>query len=130
MSVATVHSAHIVGLEAEPVSVDVDVSSGLYSFSIVGLPDKAIDESKDRVIAALKNTGLRNPKTENHKVTVSLAPAHIKKEGSHFDAVYFWAIRYSAAAIKSSNTFCFCKTVPDSCHFLPNSPPPRIFATA
>jgi magnesium chelatase family protein len=86
MSVATVHSAHIVGLEAEPVSVDVDVSSGLYSFSIVGLPDKAIDESKDRVIAALKNTGLRNPKTENHKVTVSLAPAHIKKEGSHFDA--------------------------------------------
>lgn len=85
MSVATVYSAHIVGLEAEPVSVDVDVSSGLYSFSIVGLPDKAIDESKDRVIAALKNTGLKNPKTENHKVTVSLAPAHTKKEGSHFD---------------------------------------------
>jgi magnesium chelatase family protein len=85
MSVATVHSAHIVGLQAEPVAVDVDVSSGLYSFSIVGLPDKAVDESKDRVIAALKNTGLRNPKTENHKVTVSLAPAHIKKEGSHFD---------------------------------------------
>ncbi len=85
MSVATIYSAHIVGLEAEPVAIDVDVSSGLYSFSIVGLPDKAIDESKDRVIAALKNTGLQNPKTENHKVTVSLAPAHIKKEGSHFD---------------------------------------------
>lgn len=85
MSVATIYSAHIVGLEAEEVAVDVDVSSGLYSFSIVGLPDKAIDESKDRVIAALKNSGLRNPKTENHKVTVSLAPADIKKEGSHFD---------------------------------------------
>ncbi len=85
MSVATVNSAHIVGLEAEEVAIDVDVSSGLYSFSIVGLPDKAVDESKDRVIAALKNSGLRNPKTENHKVTVSLAPAHIKKEGSHFD---------------------------------------------
>jgi magnesium chelatase family protein len=85
MSVASFSSAHIVGLHAEPITVEVDVSQGLYSFTIVGLPDKAIDESKDRIVAALKNTGLRNPKTENHKVTVSLAPAHIKKEGSHFD---------------------------------------------
>lgn len=85
MSVASIYSAHIIGIQAEPVTVEVDVSSGLYSFSIVGLPDKAIDESKDRVIAALKNTGAENPKTENHKVTVSLTPAHIKKEGSHFD---------------------------------------------
>jgi magnesium chelatase family protein len=85
MSVATTKSAHIVGLHAEGITVEVDISQGLYSFAIVGLPDKAIDESKDRIIAALKNTGLRNPKTENHKVTVSLAPAHIKKEGSHFD---------------------------------------------
>ena len=85
MSVATLTSAHIVGLQADKVTVEVDISHGLYSFSIVGLPDKAIDESKDRITAALKNTGLRNPKTENHKVTVSLSPAHIKKEGSHFD---------------------------------------------
>lgn len=85
MSVASIYSAHIVGLQAEPVTVEVDISRGLYSFSIVGLPDKAIDESKDRVIAALRNTGVQNPKTENHKVTVSLTPAHIKKEGSHFD---------------------------------------------
>lgn len=85
MSVASLFSAHIVGLHAEPITVEVDISQGLYSFSIVGLPDKAIDESKDRIIAALKNTGLKNPKTENHKVTVSLTPAHIKKEGSHFD---------------------------------------------
>lgn len=85
MSVATIYSAHIVGLDAERVGVEVDVSHGLYSFSIVGLPDKAVDESKDRVIAALKNSQLRNPKTENHKVVVSLSPAHIKKEGTHFD---------------------------------------------
>lgn len=85
MSVASFQSAHIVGLQALPITVEVDVSHGLYSFSIVGLPDKAIDESKDRVNAALKNSGLRNPKVENHKVTVSLTPAHIKKEGSHFD---------------------------------------------
>jgi magnesium chelatase family protein len=85
MSVATTTSAHIVGLQAEKVSVEVDVGRGLYSFSIVGLPDRAIDESKDRIIAALKNSGAKNPKTENHKVTVSLSPASIKKEGSHFD---------------------------------------------
>ena len=85
MSVARLGSAHIVGLQASPVAVEVDVSQGLYTFSIVGLPDKAIDESKDRIIAALKNSKLRNPKTENHKVTVSLSPANLKKEGSHFD---------------------------------------------
>jgi magnesium chelatase family protein len=96
MSVASIRSAHIVGLHAEPVAVEADVSSGLFSFSIVGLPDKAIDESKDRVAAALKNTGLRNPKTENHKVTVSLSPAHIKKEGSHYDVPI--ALAYLAAS--------------------------------
>ncbi len=85
MSVASLNSAHIVGLSALKVTVEVDVSQGLYSFTIVGLPDKSIDESKDRIVAALKNTGLRSPKSENHKVTVSLSPAHIKKEGSHFD---------------------------------------------
>jgi magnesium chelatase family protein len=72
-------------MEAEKVSVEVDVSYGLYSFSIVGLPDKAIDESKDRIIAALKNIGAKNPKTEGQKVVVSLSPANHKKEGSHFD---------------------------------------------
>ena len=85
MSVARVGSAHIVGLDAEPITVEVDVSSGLYHFSIVGLPDKAIDESKDRIIAALKNSHLQNPKTESQKVTVSLTPAQVKKEGSYFD---------------------------------------------
>lgn len=102
MSVASLCSAHIVGLHAEPVTVEVDVSQGLYSFSIVGLPDKAIDESKDRTIAALKNTGLRNPKTENHKVTVSLTPADIKKEGSHFDVPI--ALTYLVASKQLSIT--------------------------
>lgn len=96
MSVATILSAHIAGLSASKVTVEVDVSSGLYSFSIVGLPDKAIDESKDRVIAALKNSGAKNPKTENHKVVVSLSPAGVKKEGSHFDVPI--ALAYLAAS--------------------------------
>ena len=96
MSVATTTSAHIVGLASEKVTVEVDVGKGLYSFSIVGLPDKAIDESKDRIIAALKNIGAKNPKTENHKVIVSLSPANIKKEGSHFDVPI--ALSYLAAS--------------------------------
>jgi magnesium chelatase family protein len=96
MSVATTYSAHIVGLDAQEVTVEVDVSRGLYSFSIVGLPDKAIDESKDRILAALKNIGANNPKTENQKVIVSLAPANIKKEGSHFDVPI--ALAYLAAS--------------------------------
>lgn len=85
MSFSYLSTSHIVGLVGEPVRVEVDISNGLYSFNIIGLPDKSIDESKDRIISALKNSGLKNPKTENHKVTVSLSPAHIKKEGSHFD---------------------------------------------
>jgi magnesium chelatase family protein len=96
MSVAILESAHIVGLQASKVTVEVDVSHGLYSFSIVGLPDKAIDESKDRIIAALKNIGAKNPKTENHKVIVSLSPASVKKEGSHFDVPI--ALAYLAAS--------------------------------
>lgn len=96
MSVASLHSAHILGLDASKVTVEVDISKGLYSFAIVGLPDKSIDESKDRITAALKNTGLKNPKSENHKVTVSLSPAHIKKEGSHFDVPI--AITYLVAS--------------------------------
>lgn len=96
MSVASFNSAHIIGLDASKVTVEVDVSHGLYSFAIVGLPDKSVDESKDRIIAALKNTGLKNPKGENHKVTVSLSPSHIKKEGSHFDVPI--AITYLVAS--------------------------------
>lgn len=96
MSVATISCAHIVGLSAEQVTVEVDVGRGLYSFSIVGLPDKAIDESKDRIIAALRNIGAKNPKTENQKVVVSLTPAGIKKEGSHFDVPI--ALAYLAAS--------------------------------
>ena len=104
MSVATIPCAHIVGIEAEQVTVEVDVSSGLYSFSIVGLPDKAIDESKDRIIAALKNIGARNPKTENQKVTVSLSPANIKKEGSHFDVPIALAYLAASKQLKNKNT--------------------------
>jgi magnesium chelatase family protein len=73
------------GLSGNIITVEVDVSQGLHAFSIVGLPDKAVDEAKSRVGAALKHTGFLSPKHTNHKTTVSLAPASIKKEGAYFD---------------------------------------------
>ncbi len=54
-------------------------------FQIVGLPDKAVEESRERVISALRNNIGKNPKAENHKVIVSLSPAELKKEGAYFD---------------------------------------------
>jgi magnesium chelatase family protein len=72
-----------VGITPRPVNVEVDVASyGLPSFTIVGLPDKAIDEAKDRVRTAIRNSGFDFPPK---KITVNLAPADLPKEGPHFD---------------------------------------------
>ena len=70
------------GLEAVPVTVEVDVSPGLPSYTVVGLPDAAVHESRDRVRAAIKNAGLPYPQA---RVVVNLAPADLKKEGPRFD---------------------------------------------
>lgn len=67
------------------VDIESDLSRGLYSFSIVGLPDKAVEESKDRVGAAIKNSGFESPKSKNHKIVISLAPADLRKEGPALD---------------------------------------------
>src|SRR5512143_3665212 len=80
---AKVQSAAVLGVDAHPVEVEVDVTSrGLPFFSTVGLPDAAVKESKERVRAALKNTGFDFPLKQ---VVVNLAPADIKKEGSAYD---------------------------------------------
>ncbi|MFQ5944575.1 MAG: magnesium chelatase domain-containing protein, partial [Anaerolineales bacterium] len=79
---AKVHTAAVVGLEGEVVEVEVDTSRGLPSFSIVGLPDKAVQESRERVQAAVKNAGLAFPR---QRVTVNLAPADLRKEGPAYD---------------------------------------------
>ncbi|MEX2493906.1 MAG: YifB family Mg chelatase-like AAA ATPase [Nitrospirales bacterium] len=76
---AKVHSLGLVGLEANPIEIEVDLGGGLPQFSIVGLPDATVRESRDRVRSALKNTGFRFPPK---KITVNLAPAGIKKEGA------------------------------------------------
>lgn len=72
-------------LDASIIVVETDVSKGLYNFSIVGLPDKAVEEARDRISAALKNSDLPSPKSKNQKIVISLAPADMRKEGSYFD---------------------------------------------
>src|SRR5690348_14917476 len=75
-------SSAVVGLDSALVEVEVDISAGLPSFQVVGLPDTAVQEARERVKAAIKNSGGRFPGT---RVTVNLAPADLKKEGPSYD---------------------------------------------
>jgi magnesium chelatase family protein len=71
---------------SELVTVETDVTNGtLYAFSVVGLPDKAVEEARDRMSSAIKYSGFKSPKQHNHKIVISLAPAEVKKEGAAFD---------------------------------------------
>jgi magnesium chelatase family protein len=79
---AKVLSSAVLGIDGYIVEVEVDIAGGLPSFSTVGLPEGAVKESKDRVKAAIKNAGYEFPP---RRITVNLAPADIKKEGSAFD---------------------------------------------
>src|SRR5215217_8253946 len=82
MSVCRARSLSLFGIDALPVEVEVDVSSGLPGFSIVGLPDAAVQEARERVRVAISNSGYRFP---TKKVIVNLAPANLRKEGPAFD---------------------------------------------
>jgi magnesium chelatase family protein len=79
---ACVRTAAVFGIEASPVQVEVDVSFGLPAFTVVGLPDVSVRESRDRVRSAIRNSGFDFPQ---HHVTVNLAPADLRKAGSSFD---------------------------------------------
>ena len=79
---ARVRSATLHGIEAATIFIEVDVTSGLPSFSTVGLPDATVRESRDRVRAAIRNSGLEFP---IDRITVNLAPADVRKEGAAFD---------------------------------------------
>ena len=86
MSFSKVYSAQTNLLSVTLISVETDITSRtLYAFAVVGLPDKAVEEARDRVSAAIKNSGFDSPKSRNHKIIISLAPADQKKEGPSFD---------------------------------------------
>ncbi len=80
--ISVLNSTALCGLDGYIVDVETDISSGMPGFDIVGLPDASVKESKERIRAAIKNSGLVFP---SKRITVNLAPADIKKEGSHYD---------------------------------------------
>ncbi|MCM8759644.1 MAG: YifB family Mg chelatase-like AAA ATPase [Candidatus Omnitrophica bacterium] len=79
---SNIKSVSVWGIDGYDVSVEVDISKGIPGISIVGLPDQAVKESKDRIKPAIKNSGFEFPQS---KITINLAPADLKKEGSCFD---------------------------------------------
>ncbi len=97
-----VFSAATIGVNAQLVEVEVDISFGLVNFYIVGLPDAAIRESSKRILAALKNCGFSLPAK---KITVNLAPADLKKEGTLFDMPIAIGILKAMGLIEIDTTF-------------------------
>ena len=73
------------GLNARIIEVEVDLTPGLHVFNIVGLPDKAVEEAKERVSAAIKNSQADPPRKKNRRLIINLAPADIKKQGPAYD---------------------------------------------
>ena len=96
MAVCRATSLGLLGIEAVAVEVEVDVSAGLPRFSIVGLPDAAVQEARERVRVAISNSGFRFP---TKKVIVNLAPANLRKEGAAFDLPIALAILAAAGEV-------------------------------
>jgi len=100
MSFSRIYSAQTHLLKGKIVTIEVDITKKtLHSFTLVGLPDKAVDESKDRMSSALKNSGFESPKNQNQKVVISLSPADLKKEGPYFDLAIALSYLLSAEEI-------------------------------
>src|SRR5436190_17814666 len=96
---ARVNSSAVIGLNAVPIEVEVDIASqGLPSFTIVGLPDKAVEEAKERVRSAIKNTGADFPAK---RITVNLAPADLPKEGAIYDLPIALGILLASEQVKA-----------------------------
>ena len=96
---ARVQSYALLGLDGVAVTVEADVSRGLPAYEIVGLPDAAVKESKERVRSAVKNSALEFPA---HKITVNLAPAYVKKEGTSFDLPVAVCLLLASGALQAN----------------------------
>lgn len=102
---AQLHTATIVGIDAVPVDVEVDIQNGLPQITIVGLPDTAIQEARERIRSALSNCGFQFPRT---RVTINLAPADLKKEGSGFDVPIALGILVASRVLQSEQVRDVC----------------------
>ncbi|MCH6555392.1 MAG: hypothetical protein IH797_02125 [Chloroflexi bacterium] len=97
---AKVSSCAVVGLGGEVVEVEVDISQGLPAFSIVGLPDAAVQEAKERVRSAVRNSGHDFPLK---RITVNLAPADLRKEGPAYDLPIAVGILMASGQVPASD---------------------------
>ena len=97
---AKVHSLGLNGLDGFLVTAEADISGGLPQFSIVGLPDNAVKEASDRVRSAIKNLGYTWPAS---RITINLAPAHLRKTGPVYDLPVFLALLCAAGQLKLSD---------------------------
>jgi magnesium chelatase family protein len=98
--IARILSGGLLGVDAFPVEVEVDIAQGLPQFSTVGLPENAVKESKDRVKSAIKNSGYPFPA---RRITINLAPADIKKEGTAYDLPIAVGILAASGLIEAGN---------------------------
>ena len=105
--IAKIFSSCVIGVEAHEVTVETDTGGGLPGINIVGLPDIAIKESRDRIKSAIRNSNFSFP---TRKITINLAPADIKKEGSSFDLPIALSVLASEGIIDSAglSDFIFC----------------------
>jgi len=97
---ARITSGALLGIDAYPVEVEVDIAQGLPQFATVGLPEGAVKESKDRVKSAIKNSGYEFPA---RRITINLAPADIKKDGAAFDLPMAVGLLSATGIIKNGN---------------------------
>ena len=100
---ATVNSLGIFGLETYPVETEANINKGRSRFDVVGLPDTAVSESRERVEAAIKNSGFSFP---YQHITINLAPASKKKEGSLYDLAILTAILKASNQLKADLSGC------------------------
>ena len=101
--ICSVHTLGITGIRGSTVTAECFISSGLPGFDIVGLPDAAVKEARERVRAAAKNSGLTFPVS---RITVNLAPANLKKTGTHYDLPILIAILAAAGAVRRPRATC------------------------
>src|SRR5690625_480406 len=101
MSLAVVHSCNLVGLQVQPINVEVHVGAGLPAFHIVGLPDTGIRESRERVRSAILSSGYEFPAA---RITVNLAPADLPKASGRFDLPIALGILLASGQIVMPNS--------------------------
>ncbi|NUQ01189.1 MAG: ATP-dependent protease, partial [Armatimonadetes bacterium] len=102
---AAIESVALVGIDAVPVRVEVDAAKGIPALLLVGLPDTAVKEAQQRVDVAIKNSGYHWP---GGRVTISLAPSDLRKQGSHYDLPIALALLAASRQIERPDLSDIC----------------------